>query len=150
MPTTRGPPPPLPLPGPRPFFLLSACCGAAIALTAVSIQHRTCIVKHRHPTAGQHRPAALLLHLSPPSVQGTASAPLNTWSHALSQCRYVLTMGDSLVRTNQQLMKDPNVDMILITYADVEFSNETLRVLRSVGWTLKEVRNAASGSSGCA
>ena len=54
--------------------------------------------------------------------------------------RYVLTMGDSLMRTNRQLLKDASVDMILITYADIVFSDLTLRVLRSVGWTLKEVR----------
>ena len=53
--------------------------------------------------------------------------------------RYALTMGDSLVRTNGQLLKDLGVDMLLITYADIVFTETTLRVVRSVGWTLKEV-----------
>jgi hypothetical protein len=62
--------------------------------------------------------------------------------------RYVLTMGDSLMRTNRQLLKDAGVDMILITYADIVFSELTLRVLRSVGWILKEVRTAAVSKLG--
>ena len=54
--------------------------------------------------------------------------------------RYALTMGDSLVRTNGQLLQDLGADMLLITYADIVFTETTLRVVRSVGWTLKEAR----------
>ncbi len=53
-------------------------------------------------------------------------------------------MGDSLVRTNGQLLKDLGADMLLITYADIVFTETTLRVVRSVGWTLKEVCGVAS------
>ena len=52
-------------------------------------------------------------------------------------------MGDSLVRTNGQLLKDLAADMLLITYADIVFAETTLRVVRSVGWTLKEARGPA-------
>jgi len=61
-------------------------------------------------------------------------------SHGHDARRYALTMGDSLVRTNGQLLNDLGVDMLLITYADIVFTETTLRVVRSVGWTLKEVR----------
>ena len=57
-------------------------------------------------------------------------------------------MGDSLKRTNRQLLKDAGVDMVLITYADIVFSEATLRVVRSVGWTLKEVGTAAASTLG--
>ena len=61
-------------------------------------------------------------------------------NHTVLERRYAMAMGHSLVKTNGPFLKAAGVDMIMLTYPDINFSPGSLRALESVGWTMRKVR----------
>lgn len=53
--------------------------------------------------------------------------------------RYGIALGHSLVQTNGDFVKAAGVDMILLTYPDINFLPGSLKALESVGWKMRQV-----------
>ena len=54
--------------------------------------------------------------------------------------RYVLVLGHSFRKTNAALIASAAPDMVLMTYANVSFSAETMAAFAAVGWQTRNVR----------
>lgn len=53
--------------------------------------------------------------------------------------RYVITLGHSMTQSNGAFFKEAGIEMILLTFSDVEFSPASSKALEAVGWKFRQV-----------
>ena len=61
--------------------------------------------------------------------------------------RYAVALGYSMAQSNGDFLKAARVELILLTYYDIKFSEKSIRALKAVGWKMRQVREFISHSS---